>query len=348
MRKRSMRVGAVGAAAGGLLITALAGVASASTTGADGAAASGAPGASGASESAVSSGPLQQAAADYWTPERMRAAEPVDQGLGSDRAAGGTQDQPTRGEARTVQPTAARADLDPQAFPELGAPWQGEGEVTRSVGRIFFSMGSQDSSCTGTAVTSDNKSTVITAGHCVFYQGAWHDNWVFVPGYDRGQAPNGEWPATELFATPEWEAGEDMNFDIGAAVVGQVGGESLTDAVGAQGVAFNAERGEDMYSFGYPAAPPYDGSRLIYSSGTTFNDEFGDTTTIAIDSNMTPGCSGGPWFADFDEAVGAGTVSSVNSFGYNAQPNVLYGPYFGDEAEALYNSVQSGSGAPAP
>ena len=39
----------------------------------------------------------------------------------------------------------------------------------------------------------------------------------------------------------------------------------------------------------------------------------------------------------------AGTnVLSVNSYGYAGLPNVMYGPYQGTEAEALFAAAQAG------
>ena len=48
---------------------------------------------------------------------------------------------------------------------------------------------------------------------------------------------------------------------------------------------------------------------------------------------MTGGSSGGPWF------LGDGAQNSVNSFGYDTQSNVMYGPYFGAEAQAAYQEA---------
>lgn len=293
----------------------------------------------------------QQDATDYWTPERMREAKPMDTAPFKD--AGGSDDvagsrsaareskAPSVGTPREIAPSAPKIDIEPKAFPELGAPWTGGGAVTESVGRVFFTYRGQNSACSATVVTSENKSTIITAGHCVYLDGAWHANWIFVPGYDNGSAPYGEWPAEQLLAYSAWVENEDMNFDVGAAVVASVDGRAVQDVVGSQGIAFNQSRSFDAYSFGYPAQGPYDGERLIYSSGTTFDDTFGNSEAIGIDSDMTGGCSGGPWFADFDESTGTGVVNSVNSFGYTMQPDVLYGPYFGSEAEQLYTEARA-------
>jgi V8-like Glu-specific endopeptidase len=272
----------------------------------------------------------QQRVARFWTPERMRSATPMDLLALDGRTRLG---QARRG-------TAAKVDPTPAAFPNGGSAWTGAGAVTRTVGRVFFTFTGRTASCSGTAVTSTNKSVVITAGHCVKMQGAWHTNWVFVPGYNNGNTPYGTWTAKQTMATSQWAATENISYDLGAAVVNPLNGQRLTDVVGGQGIAFNQTRGQNMYAFGYPAGPPYDGSKLIYCSGKVFN-EFLGTGDIGMTCNMTGGSSGGPWFLQFAEATGAGTVNSVNSFKYNFAPNWMFGPYFGADAQTLHNSAQA-------
>ncbi|GHF06597.1 peptidase [Amycolatopsis deserti] len=266
-------------------------------------------------------------AAEYWTPEKMRSAKPLDNVLTATRNV-------------TADVRAAVPRLLPSRTSKIstGAPWTRGGAVTHTAGRVFFTFNGSPASCSGDAVTSANRSVVITAGHCVKYQGSWHTNWVFVPGYDNGNAPYGEWAATTTLTTPQWQANEDLNYDVGAAVVAPLNGRYLTDVVGAQGIAFNQPRGQVMYSFGYPAEPPYDGSELTYCAGRTFNDTFG-SNDLGMRCNMTGGSSGGPWLLNFNETTGTGIQNSVNSFGYTFLPGVMFGPYFGADAEALYNAA---------
>ncbi|TLP50495.1 peptidase [Microbispora tritici] len=226
-----------------------------------------------------------------------------------------------------------------------GSSWTAGGTIARTTGRVFFTVttgsdAGRNASCTGTAVTSANKSVVITAGHCVKLNGAFHANWVFVPGYDQGDRPDGTWPATTLLTTSQWNSGENMNFDIAAAVVAPQGGRSLTEVVGGQGVAFNQPRGRQTYAFGYPAGAPYDGSRLVYCSGRTF-DDYLSSEDQGLSCGMTGGSSGGPWLLNFNQSTGGGMVNSVNSFKYNFAPSWMFGPYFGAEAEAVYNTAQN-------
>ncbi len=56
---------------------------------------------------------------------------------------------------------------------------------------------------------------------------------------------------------------------------------------------------------------------------------------------MTGGSSGGPWFQNFTGTTGLGTQNSVNSFKYSFAPNLMFGPYFGAEAQAVYQAAQS-------
>jgi hypothetical protein len=269
-----------------------------------------------------------QAAVNFWTPQAMRAATPLDNLLAS---VGQLSGAVSRG-LPTVTPAAAST---------RGASWTGGGQVTHTAGRVFFLFNGAKASCSGDAVTSGNKSVVITAGHCVKYQGTWHTDWVFVPGYNNGNAPYGQWPAKTTMTTPQWEASEDLNYDVGAAVVKPLGGRYLTDVVGGQGIAFNQARGQAMYSFGYPAQSPYDGTKLIYCAGSTFTDSLSSRDN-GLRCNMTAGSSGGPWLLDFDEATGAGVQNSVNSFGYTFLPGYMFGPYFGADAQNLYNAAQAG------
>ncbi|MGH4028832.1 trypsin-like serine peptidase [Actinomycetota bacterium Odt1-20B] len=265
----------------------------------------------------------------YWTAERMRSAKPLD-----------VLDlkNPTTG--NVPRPEGKRSVVAPTAIPQPGGPWTGNGAVVKTTGRVFFTFQGKNASCSGSSVTSQNGSTVITAGHCVKYQGSWHTNWTFVPGYHDGQAPYGTWSATKTLATDQWAASEEMNYDVGLAVVAPLNGKKLADTVGAQGLEFNGAYNKPMYAFGYPAAAPYDGSKLIYCSGTSGKD-FLLTKDHSLGCNMTGGSSGGPWFRSFNESTGTGLQSSVNSFGYTFLPNTMFGPYFGNEAKAAYDKAQT-------
>ncbi|MER7461711.1 peptidase [Streptomyces sp. NPDC097981] len=284
----------------------------------------------------------QQHSQGFWTAERMRSATPLDvtTAPGSGRAPAVAAARPTAVAPTAASSAASAVAASPTAFPQAGGAWTGGGAVVKTSGRVFFTFGDRTASCSGDSITSANGSTVITAGHCVKYQGTWHTNWIFVPAYDNGNAPYGQWSATKTFATDQWAASEDMNMDVGLAVVAPLNGQKLSQVVGAQGILFNGGYNKKMYSFGFPAAAPYDGTKLVYCSGNTGKD-FLLTKDHSLGCNMTGGSSGGPWLQDFNEATGLGTQVSVNSFGYNFLPNRMFGPYFGNEAKAAYDKAQN-------
>jgi hypothetical protein len=253
----------------------------------------------------------------YWTETRMENAIPADKSLSATGEALGEVRAPALAPATQIPP------------PYTSQP-------TSTNGKVFFSDGGSNFVCSGTAVLSGNRSTVWTAGHCV-HDGAsgFHTNWAFVPAYADGSRPYGTWTARTLLTTNGWTGG-DFSYDLGAAVVSPVGGQSLTDVVGGRSVAFNYARNQNYSSHGYPAAPPFNGQRLWRcDSPLVYNDNSANPPTMGIDCDMTGGSSGGGWIV-------GGSVYSVNSYGYSTLPNVMFGPYQGSVAESLYTQA-SGS-----
>lgn len=265
-------------------------------------------------------------AADYWTSDRMRAAIPGDvlAGKALERGNSSSAASVPKGSKTTVKgtegkPTIAKAE-DPVAH----------------IGRVFFTLGGANYSCSGNAVSSANRSTVATAGHCLNEgPGAFATNFIFVPEYKDGVAPYGRWSAKELFTTTQWETAGDIQYDTGFAVMNPLNGHSLTDIVGGSGVSFNAPRGLQYTAYGYPAAKPFTGERLWSCTGTATNDTNNAFSTQGIPCDMTGGSSGGPWFI----GTGSGGLqNSVNSYGYKGS-SVMYGPYWGSDILTAYTSA---------
>jgi V8-like Glu-specific endopeptidase len=286
----------------------------------------------------------QQRAETYWTPERLRSAKPGDLLLAGRDLAEATGDV-ARGVEKVVRGTVASTSKGLLGLDLLadggGALYDGGGAVVRTTGKVFFTLGGTNYQCSGSSVVSGSDSLVQTAGHCLNEgPGAFATNFVFIPQYRDGAAPFGQFTATELFTTEQWRTAGDLDYDVGYAKVGTANGSTLADAVGAQGIGFNLERGAEMYAFGYPAAAPYDGSKLAWCFGTVAADPLGSADQ-GLTCDMTGGSSGGPWFIDYDAASGIGTLNSLNSFKYNLAllNGRMYGPYFGSVIEDLYTTA---------
>jgi hypothetical protein len=102
--------------------------------------------------------------------------------------------------------------------------------------------------------------------------------------------------------------------------------------------------GSQTFNFGYPAAGKYHGYDLIYCSDQIFNDPLNDNLTFGVDCDMTGGSSGGPWLANFNTSTGAGTVDSVNSYGYRGGSKKEYGPKFNTNTSDTFNAALTAGG----
>lgn len=256
----------------------------------------------------------------YWSPAKMASAVPI---LGKDLLPGLTG-------STGQKPRAASAGAAQR--------WNNGGEISHTVGKVFFTLRKVDYVCSATSINSTNRDTLITAGHCVNNgPGEFATNWVFIPQYSPGNEPYGRWTARTLYAPTAWTEHGELNQDFGFAVLNSHGSKHLADAVGTQAVGFNTPRGAHIHSFGYPELAPYKGDALYLCEADPQQDTRGSDQGIPCD--MTEGSSGGPWLADFNGSTG--TIVSINSFGYDDIPNVMWGPYLGDTAESLYGTAQS-------
>jgi Ca2+-binding RTX toxin-like protein len=266
----------------------------------------------------------------YWTPERMREAEPIEPRRVADTGAGAA-GAPAPGRAPRSHAAVNRFEVtDTGAYP------------ARVHGKVFLTFpGEGDFVCSATVVGSGIGNAVISAGHCVFdagFSNRWATNWVFIPGYRDGQAPFGEWVARSLATTTRWVEQADIRFDVGGAVVEPRQGSELEQSVGARGIAFEQRRDQLFRAFGYPARQPpleFTGERLFACDSAYGGDDPSEQppSPMRIACDMTEGSSGGGWVIDDTY------VNSVISYGYLLEANDLYGPYFGPEAAAVYEKL---------
>ncbi|MEV5982164.1 peptidase [Streptomyces sp. NPDC052114] len=240
----------------------------------------------------------------YWTPARIKAV----------------------GKSVDLGPTGPKAK-----------PWRGS--TLKTVGRLFFVNASgADTWCTATAVKSANRSTVMTAAHCVRRGSSPYNtniSMVFVPAYHKGKMPYGAFAVRQAATPRTWET--DSTDDMSALTVDAgKNGKKLTDVVGGQDIAFNRPVGGTVSSFGYSATRPQLGEELLRCVGKP-KKEHG---TQAIPCDMSGGSSGGPWLADFNATTGKGVLVSVNSALDSLEPTKMYGEIFKATAKKVYDRAQ--------
>ena len=296
----------------------------------------------------------------YWTPKRMRNARPAEVLL-DDNDQLRVMDAPHPTEPPVfIEPSEAEASI---ALTRAGGRAGGAAgpipytrvEITntsdapfRTHGKVYFSADGGDYVCSGSVVTSSGENLVVTAGHCVYDASGFSTNFLFHPGFRTGTSPYGAWTASELFTTDQYASNDwenpDYTYDVGMALMALNGSESLEDTVDARGIAFNQDPSAYTYeAFGYPAGAPFRGNKMYRcTSDIGFRDGTGAVAPMAIGCDMTGGSSGGGWVIDQTY------VNSVVSYGYDGEPEVLYGPYFGTVIQDLYGEVTGDDPGPQP
>ncbi|MDQ3758818.1 MAG: hypothetical protein M3331_02590, partial [Actinomycetota bacterium] len=259
----------------------------------------------------------------YWTPGRMLEAVPVAGPAAGLAAEVRPENGAEPGKPLAIEPTAADSSIDdPERLDSAEQVPDNTSYPTRTHGKVFFTIPNQgDFVCSGTVVRSRSKQLAWTAGHCVYddISGRFATNWTFVPGYQDGERPFGEWPARQLATTGPWKRSGNLSYDVGAAKLAKRNGKPIQKVVGARGIAFNQPREQGFRAFGYPAEPNpltlqlFTGQRLYACDSPRTDDDDppgSGPDTLEINCDMTGGSSGGGWVID------GRFVNSVVSYGY--------------------------------
>ena len=226
------------------------------------------------------------------------------------------------------------------------------------VGKLYFDTqpgpGERWSWCSATAVNSENKSLLLTAGHCVFRpdpdgdgriqgNGFWYEHFQFCPGYEYG-CRLGVWNYRTVSTTWSWYGGVngyyDFRDDVAVLLMHPNSRGHLVNYVGGHGISFNEPTNLYRWAFGYPASDSrwpnysYSGEDLIYCGNQSYNDGT-YAGTMWMNCTMTGGSSGGPWLT-YVQSNWLGYVNSVNSHKPYGGP-WMSGPYFGSQESSLFN-----------
>lgn len=307
---------------------------------------------------------------DLWDPDRMNDADQNDRKK-DDRKVDDSDidDSPSGGGNGTgedegaTDPTPGKVSAKPVRTPYT----QNAGPV----GKVFMDTPKGPMVCSGTVVKdpkNPGKSNLVaTAGHCVHAgkKGGWFRNVVFVPQYNskglpnaklenapkQDVAPHGVWWAKYARTTSHWidngstMGGKGAPQDFAMLKVRpeqqQAGAKSLEESVGsAAKVNFQTpqvKRLRSLQANGYPAAPPFDGSKMYNCTDRpgrlTLDPQ--QPTMYRIGCSMTGGSSGGGWLSPSGKEL-----LSVTSIG-PVKGGWLSGPRLGSQAKGVFDGVSS-------
>jgi V8-like Glu-specific endopeptidase len=232
----------------------------------------------------------------------------------------------------------------------------------KALGRLFFTDGVFNYACSAQSVSTagtwgaGNSQMVVTAGHCCSDgAGAFYSGWEFVPAYRNGSAPFGTWTGAIATVFTVWHETGDFSRDICALQMNTNGGQNIQDVVGALGYAWNQTLPQQYHATGWPAEPPFNGSRLMFvaaSDAETDTSQAGDFAyTHGIGSVMTGGSSGGAWILNYKPFLAADgqLFNGLNSYKYTipSRPAEMFGPYIDDAViNGLFEFVANAPAVP--
>ncbi|MEX2108222.1 MAG: hypothetical protein WD827_04970 [Solirubrobacterales bacterium] len=242
---------------------------------------------------------------NYWTPDRMRNARPLDAPLFSSTA--------TASFAPVTEPTVAPRIVN---------------------GRLFVRQQGSQGFCSATAINSPSRQLILTAGHCVNsgplgFRGnsAWSRYVQFVPAYTDGIAPFGAFVARRnfVFAPRQWVEFGNSNFDVGAILTSpNAEGVNVADAVGGATIVTDLTRRQRFQTFGYPGkSTSMQGCESPYVGDDVLTYQAPGPPTLAIRCHWAPGASGGGWLINEGTAI-----NGLTSYGKRRDRVHTFSPYF--------------------
>ncbi|PZM89057.1 serine protease [uncultured Thermomonospora sp.] len=271
---------------------------------------------------------------NYWTPERMAKAKPLD---------------------RSLNGPAAGPDVTANAVTNAKIRPNPKTKLNRTTGKLFLVQDGYDGYCSATVTTAGNKRSVWTAGHCVHSGrgGDWSTYGLFVPAYHNGKAPFQRWVVDRWVTTYGWISNptpQAFAYDIAAFTVknkpkNKKGKRKLQQVVGGKPVKIKPARKLGILNLGYPhlflpSGKPTNTRKMYYCQGpsTPYNIAGkGWPVGLATRCTMGNGASGGGWLHKYGKTW---YIVGLNS-AHHRHNKITFSPYHGPAARSVLKTVRS-------
>lgn len=290
----------------------------------------------------------------YWSTERMASAIPdpasvrpagqagtVDPALAAPQGSATAVDGCPPGKERCgtanilqqslIEPMGTITQYLPHTFPYMYSYMVGAWSQffpERTNAKLFYTRSGVDYIGSATVLYDNGAGVnrlVVTAGSTVAFGGVWDSGAFVCPAYSNAIGPWGCWAATTFWSWPSWRNSTDWRYNYGfitTAITSTSGYGRIGTVIGSEGWCVNCNYMEEFWSFGYPAAAPFDGNYLIYNTSTTALIDnvngLGAPYETMIGTAMSDyGHVGGAWTINQRLAV-AGWVVGEYSYWYGA------------------------------
>lgn len=231
----------------------------------------------------------------YWTVERMQSADPVDRSFVTENMDADSLKVKLTAKSRgggTVSSDAVSLYSDPQTS-IVANP---EEFPKRVVGRLFYSVDGQPRWASAAVV---NNKGILTAAHCILFDGKKAENIRFIPAYTDGAAPYGSWDIDQCFWPNAWAKNQVTAWDVAFCTIrpNPLSNKNIGDVTGFAGMRWGIST-ECWVNVGYPAQPipgyDFNGKHMWQCRGSKIASV--EASTVVKKGNLTAGGSGGPWF----------------------------------------------------
>lgn len=253
---------------------------------------------------------------EYWTQERMDKASPKVMPEVPDTP-GDIELPPPKGPIATP-PDTSLTDSIPDIELKVGLATKvtnPDKSPLKCNGKLYFTWKGEDWVGSAGAILLE---VLLTAGHNVFDEGEWSDNFYFYPAYPvNGQSWG--WSRAAIFTA--WQNAADYAYDYAMLLT-----DSPMKDIGSVGVVRDLNpKGREWTAIGYPSEPPYDGGNMMETTGNYVKG----STIITMDKNdMTQGSSGGVWLTKTDKGT---FVNGVQSHRKQGESSYAASPYIADK-----------------
>lgn len=273
----------------------------------------------------------------YWTVEKIKEAINNPKPIGKvERPIPNPTSTPEQGGNAIVMdgvPPEEPGSYTPKPVTSKVKPQDYRSPPYSACGKLFFEWKGRPWS--GTAWTIA-ESAIFTAGHNVYDDGEASTNLLFIPQYNDGSKPCGEFYISKFYALKGWTEKRLYKCDLAACVTAK----PIRKVTGSLGWIVNMKTDLGPYTaIGYPGLKlpdyPFQGKVMWQSCGPYFYGVKDDY--IAAYNNLTRGASGGPWLVTVD---GKQYVNGITSNGGD-NPDITYSPYFGQGFLNLYEKVSN-------